>query len=405
MNINQDTIDKRTFPDFKDTAIAFSHLSDGELQERVLLFSLMNKPWLVDLGSSLGLKAVKWNLPFARSIVKATLFKQFVGGNSLLNSVPSIEKLAEHQIATILDYGVEATESEDDFNATFRENLRAIEFASSNANVPVVSTKLSGLASNALLEKIQTKASLTEKEAQQWLTIQKIVEAICYSAHEKKVAIFIDAEESWIQDPIDEMVMKMMQLFNKDRCIVYNTYQMYRHDRLEMLKSHAQKAREEGWILGAKIVRGAYMEKERARAKSLNYPSPIHKDKASTDDSYNQALLFLVDHYKEIASCNATHNTQSCILMANRIDELGADRNHPHLNFSQLYGMSDTITYNLAACGYNVAKYVPYGKVEQVIPYLIRRAEENTAVTGEMSRELELFHQELNRRKQLSSNS
>lgn len=385
-------------PDFENTAIAFAHLTDGELEDMARLFSLMNKSWLVRIAAPLGLKAVTWNLPLARWITRKTIFRQFVGGKSLLECLRTIDKLATLKTLTILDYGVEGKEEEEDFNRTLRENLRAIEFAAGNANVPVVSTKITGLASNALLEKVQRGEELTPAEEEAFGAVVRRVESIAFTAFEKGVAVFIDAEESWIQDPIDDMVLSVMKKYNRQKVVIYNTYQMYRHDRLEVLRKHAAQAEREGWMLGAKIVRGAYMEKERERAAQQGYPSPIHPDKEATDKSYNEALRFLVEHYQRIGSCNATHNTQSCRLMAEWIDELGAARNHPHLNFSQLYGMSDTITFNLAASGYNVAKYVPYGKVEEVIPYLIRRAEENTSVTGEMSRELDLIQREIRRR-------
>lgn len=398
MNHETQTALQSALPDFKDTEIAFSYLSDQELRQMSWLFSMMNKPWLVSAGSSIGRWAVQWNIPFARSLVKATLFRQFVGGASLLKSMPTIDKLAQYKTLTILDYGVEAKESEEDFNTTLRENLRAIEFASGNDHVPVVSTKVSGLASNPLLEKVQRGDTLTRGEEDAYKAVIKRVEALSMSAYEKGVSVFFDAEESWVQQPIDDMVNAMMRRFNKERAVVYNTYQLYRQDRLDYMIQTAEAARAEGWILGAKIVRGAYMEKERDRARELGYPSPIYPDKASTDKAYDDALRYLVEHYETIASCNATHNAESCMKMATWIDEMRADRNHPHLNFSQLYGMSDHLTFNLADCGYNVAKYVPYGRVEEVIPYLLRRAQENASVTGEMSRELELIHKEMKRR-------
>ena len=398
MNLQSTPTQQSAIPDFTDTEVAFAHLSDQELRRMEWLFSLMNKPWLVNTGSFVGLWSVKWNLPFARSIICTTLFSQFVGGESLLKSLPTIEKLAANNTLTVLDYGVENKETEEDFNATLRENLRAIEFASGNDHVPVVSTKISGLASNPLLEKIQRGDQLSKSEEDAFKAVVKRVEALAMAAHEKGVAVFFDAEESWIQQPIDDMVNTMMKRYNKDRVVVYNTYQLYRHDRLAYMIETAEKAKAEGWMLGAKIVRGAYMEKERLRAKEMGYPSPIYPDKPSTDQAYDDAVRFLVENYTTIASCNATHNAKSCMKMAAWIDELRIDRDRPHLNFSQLYGMSDHLTFNLANSGYNVAKYVPYGRVEEVIPYLLRRAQENSSVTGEMSRELELIHTEVKRR-------
>lgn len=399
--MENDTMTLRTtsLPDFEDTRTAFSHLSDKELHKTAWLFRMMNNPLLVEWGSPVALWAVHWNLPLARWLMQETVFSQFVGGSSLLNAIPAIDRLASRGTMTILDYGAEGKESEDDLNRTLRETLRAIEFAAGNANVPVVSTKVSGLASNALLEKVQRQDSLSAEEEENYRNIVKRVEALAFTAFEKGVGIFFDAEETWIQEPIDQMVNQVMRKYNKKRVVVYNTFQMYRTDRLKYLLQMASEAGSEGWILGAKIVRGAYMEKERERAAAKGYVSPIHPNKMSTDEDYNKALRFLVEHYEHIASCNASHNAESNMLMAKMIDEKGIPRNHSHLLFSQLYGMSDNITFNLANAGYNVAKYVPYGKVEEVIPYLIRRAEENTSVTGEMSRELSLIDREIRRRR------
>lgn len=393
------TVKTTALPDFEDTRTAFSHLSDKELHTTAWLFRLMNNPKLVEWGSPLALWAVKWNIPAARWLMEKTVFTQFVGGSSLLNAMPAIDRLASRGTLTILDYGAEGKESEDDLNRTLRETLRAIEFAAGNSHVPVVSTKVSGLASNALLEKVQRGESLSTQEEENYRNVVKRVESIAFTAFEKGVSIFFDAEETWIQEPIDQMVNQMMRKYNKERVVVYNTYQMYRTDRLKYLMRTAAEAESEGWMLGAKIVRGAYMEKERERAVAKGYPSPIQPDKRSADEDYNRAVRFLVDNHGRIASCNASHNAESNMLMAKMIDDKGIPRNHPHLLFSQLYGMSDNITFNLANAGYNVAKYVPYGKVEEVIPYLIRRAEENTSVTGEMSRELSLVDREIRRRR------
>lgn len=385
-------------PDFSNTEVAFSYLTDKQLKRTSLLFRLMNKSWFVRYAGPIGLWCVKYNFPFARWITKLTLYKHFVGGHSLLGTQDTISMLARYKTLTILDYGVEATESEEDFNRTMRENLRAIEFASKNNHVPVVSTKISGLASNDLLEKASKQQPLSQKEENDWRSVIKRVEAISASAYEKNVSVFYDAEETWIQDAINDLVVSMMRQFNKEQVVVYNTFQMYRKDQLDYLKHLAEMASNEGWMLGAKIVRGAYMEKERERAVKMGYPSPIFEGKEGTDQSYNDALVFLLEHYQTIGICNASHNAVSNELMARVIHERGFDRTHRHLNFSQLFGMSDNLTFNLAEAGYNVAKYVPYGQVEDVIPYLIRRAQENSSVTGDMSRELRLIKSEMARR-------
>jgi len=385
--------------DFSNTEIAFSNKSNQELKRAAWLFSMMNKAWLVNAGSSLTMLALKMRVPFVKSIIKKTMFRQFVGGTTLLECQRNIDKLYHHNTLTILDYGAEAKTSEKDFNRTMNETIRAIEFAAKNESVPIVSAKITGLARFDLLASIQNGEPLTKATRREYRNILKRVDSVCFDASEKKVGVFFDAEESWIQFTIDHLVNLMMKRYNKKEVIVYNTFQMYRIDRLQFLFHSFDRANKEGYMLGAKLVRGAYMEKERDRAQEMDYPSPIHPNKEATDDAYNTALRFCVDNYEKIASCNATHNAESCELQANLIAERNIDKKHPHLNFCQLYGMSDHITFNLAHAGYNVAKYVVYGQVKEVIPYLVRRANENKAVTGDMSREYKLIDKELKRRK------
>lgn len=384
---------------FANTEIAFAHKTDAELKKAAWLFGVMNKAWLVNLGSKLGLTAIRMRLPFVESIVKNTIFAQFCGGTTLLESLPSIDQLAKFNTLTILDYGAEAKETEDDYNQTMKETIRSIEFAKHNDNVPVVSAKISGLARFGLLENLQQGELFTPATRQEYKVVLKRMDAICHVACTHGVGVFFDAEESWIQDSIDHLVTVMMRRYNRERVVVYNTFQLYRHDRLQFLFDSYQLAKRGGYKLGAKMVRGAYMDKERARAIEMGYPSPIHPNKAATDDAFNTAIRFCVDHYEEIASCNASHNADSARLLAELIVEKGIPRNHPHLNFCQLYGMSDHLTFNLAGAGFNVAKYVVYGQVSEVVPYLVRRAEENSSVTGDMSRELELVSREMKRRK------
>ena len=384
--------------DFSNTEIAFSNKSDKELKRTAWLFSMMNKAWLVDTFSPLGLIAIRLRLPFVKPIIKATIFEQFVGGTTLLESQKAIEKLYENNTLSILDFGAEAKETEKDFNITMNENIRSIEFAYNHESVPVISTKITGLARFGLLESIQKGEPLSRETRLEYRNIIKRLDSICYVAHEKNVGVFFDAEESWIQDSIDHLVYLMMRRYNKDKVIVYSTFQMYRHDRLQFLIDLHAKAQEEGFMLGAKLVRGAYMDKERDRAEEMGYASPIHPNKQATDESYNMALRYCIKHYKELAICNATHNMESCLLFARLIHEQKLPKDHPHLNFCQLYGMSDHLTFNLANAGYNVAKYLVYGQIEDVIPYLIRRAKENASVTGDMSREYELVMKEVRRR-------
>lgn len=390
--------------DFSNTKVAFEHKSDKALKKAAWLFSVMNKKWLVDTLSPLGIFAVKMRLPFAQAAVKATIFEQFVGGTTLLESQKAIDELYDNKVQSILDYGAEAKSSEKDFNFTMNECIRAIDFAATNESVPVVSSKITGLARFGLLEDIQKGKNLTKEMRREYRNVLKRIDAICHVANDRNVGVFFDAEESWIQDSIDHLVNIMMKRYNRGKVIVYNTFQLYRHDRLQFLIDSYDKASKEGYLLGAKLVRGAYMEKERERAEEMGYPSPIQPNKQATDDAYNTALRFCIDNYKTIASCNATHNQESCLLMAELIAERKLPKDHPHLNFCQLYGMSDHLTFNLAAHGYNVAKYLVYGSVKDVVPYLIRRAKENSAVSGDMSREYALVKQEVERREKEASN-
>jgi proline dehydrogenase len=299
---------------------------------------------------------------------------------------------------TVLDYGAEGKAREEDFDRTLEENLRAIRYASTNEGVPVISSKVTALASDEILEKFQSGKPLTESEIEAYNRVQTRIDRLCNAAFENGVAVFIDAEETWMQDTIDQLVKIMMERYNKKKAVVYHTYQMYRKDKLKSLLADHLEAQQKGYILGAKLVRGAYMEKERERARSMGYPSPIQDTKEDTDRDYDEGIRYCVDHYEQIALCNASHNAESNLLQAELIAAKGLPRSHAHLNFCQLMGMSDHITFNLAKAGYNVAKYVPYGPVKEVLPYLIRRARENTAVTGEMSRELGLIVSEMKRR-------
>ncbi|NBC06799.1 MAG: proline dehydrogenase [Bacteroidetes bacterium] len=384
--------------DFSDTKTAFAQKSDDALKKAAWLFGLMNRHWLVGIGSKVGLAAIKMHLPFVESIVKNTIFEQFCGGTTLLNAQPAIDRLYNQGVYTVLDYGVEGKETEEDFNNTMNEVLRAIDFAARQESVPVVSTKITGMARFSLLEAIQRGETFTKETRAEYKNVLKRIDAICHTAAKKGVSVYIDAEETWIQEPIDHFVNMMMRRYNRERAVVYNTFQLYRTDRLQFLITSYNQAKRGGYILGAKLVRGAYMEKERERAASMGYASPIHPNKEACDDAYNTAIRFCVDNYEHIASCNATHNAASNQLQAELINRKGIPRDHPHLFFSQLYGMSDNITFNLSKEGFNTSKYVPYGPVLEVVPYLIRRAEENSSVTGDMGREYRLVQQEMKRR-------
>ena len=223
---------------------------------------------------------------------------------------------------------------------------------------------------------------------------------ICQAAADSRIGVLVDAEESWIQNTVDALTMQMMDAFNRDRVVVYNTIQLYRHDRLAFLKHSYEAAHEKGFVLGAKLVRGAYMEKERKRADQLSYPSPIQPNKEATDRDYDLGVTFCIQHIEDIALIVASHNENSNLLAARLLEQRNLPLNHPHVHFSQLYGMSDNITFNLAKAGCPVSKYLPFGPIKDVIPYLMRRAQENSSVSGQTGRELGLIKKELKRREE-----
>lgn len=381
-----------------DTQTAFKSKSDRELKKTAWLFRLMSNATLTKILSSLGVWAAKMRLPISTRIIKNTIYEQFCGGTTLLDCQKTIDKLNSYNVLSVLDYGAEGNESEHSFDATMNEFLRAAEFASLHDSVPVISMKITGLARFGLLEKISSGNPLNESETKEYESLLKRVDAVCHKAHSKNVAVFIDAEESWIQQAIDDLVDKMMERYNQTRVIVFNTFQMYRHDRLAFIHKSYERALAGNYFFGAKLVRGAYMDKERKRAQEMGYPDPIQPDKNATDRDYDAGIRFCLEHYEKISVCNATHNLESCKKMADFIEGMHVSKNHPHLNFCQLYGMSDNLTFNLAAAGYNAGKYLPYGPVKDVIPYLVRRAEENSSITGDIGREYSLVLSEMKRR-------
>ena len=380
---------------FDDTAVAFSSRTDQELKKARWLFRLMSNAAIVDIGAHFTRLALQLGLP-VKSLVKKTIYQQFCGGEDLAESLPTIQQIAAQGVSTILDYGVEAKETEAEFDSNVEEQIRAIVFADGNPSVPYISCKITGYAPFPLLERLHQGEVLDDQAALRRL--QARLDRICTAAAGSDVAVYIDAEESWIQGGIDQLVDALMARYNTSRPVVFNTIQLYRHDRLAFLKDAHQRAEAGGYILGLKLVRGAYMEKERIRADAHGYPSPIHPDKASVDRDFDDALLYCLAHIDRIAFCAATHNEDSCRLLVEAAVEAGVDRKHPHLHFAQLLGMGDHISFNLARAGFNVSKYVPYGPVREVIPYLIRRAEENRSVAGQVSRELRLVQEEIERR-------
>lgn len=399
---------------FDNTEIAFAYKSDSELKKAHFLFSSMGKPWLVKLGIKLTPSAVKWNLPFIKSIIRNTIFKQFVGGETLEQNLMVAEKLSKYDVKVILDYGVEGKEGEENFDHACEEFIRVVNYAAANDNFPFMSVKVTGLARFGLLEKMDelmrsNEGSLIKRyltavnslpvdERLEWHKVRLRLMRICEAAAKGNVSVLVDAEETWIQDPLDALVMMMMDIFNKNRLVIYNTIQHYRHDRLEFLKLSYEAAVERKFILGMKLVRGAYMEKERERAAQMGYPSPIQPDKESTDRDFNEGVKFCIDHLDKIALIVASHNEHSNLYAAQLMMEKGMSLHHPHIHWSQLYGMSDNITFNLAKAGCSVSKYLPFGPINDVVPYLMRRAQENSSMKGQTGRELVLIKKEMKRR-------
>ncbi len=385
-------------PDFDNTAAAFSHHPDVRLKKAYWLFYAMNKPWLVRTGIFLAKLAFKLRLP-VKPLIRYTVFQHFCGGETISQCRETIQKLGEKGVGTILDYSVEGKESESSFDHTLRHLLNTVETAAGSENIPFAVFKVTGLASTTLLEKFQKQETLSPAEEEQLARARERIHLLCQKAYENRVRIFFDAEESWIQDAIDLLCYEMMALFNKEKAVVYNTYQFYRRDMSGNYEEAFKKAAENGYFLGAKLVRGAYMEKERLRAEEYQYPDPIHASKEATDRAYNEAVRFSLAEISRIAVCLGTHNEESCRLCAAEMLSFGIDRKDERIYFAQLLGMSDNISFNMALAGYNVAKYVPFGPIEAVMPYLFRRANENTAIAGQSSREFLLIRRELQRRK------
>jgi len=383
--------------DFNDTEIAFSGKSNKELKWEHWLFKVMNNPAMTNTLTSLANLTLKMHLPFKWAI-KKTVYEQFCGGETLEETIPVLNKLEQFHIGAIIDYGVEGKESEAEFERTKNELIRIIQFASGKKNIPFISSKVTGVTSFALLEKLNAKAQLTADEESEKVKLYSRMDQIAKAASDNHIGLFIDAEESWIQDAVDELTFELMRKYNKTKAVIYATPQMYRHDRLEFSKQALADAVEHNYILGLKPVRGAYMDKERKRAEEMNYPSPIQPDKNATDHDYDAVIMLCLNNSERISVCAATHNEKSSLLLASEMQKRNIPANHPHFYFSQLYGMSDQITYNLAKAGFNVTKYLPYGPVKDVIPYLIRRAQENKSVSGQMSRELNLIDKEIKRR-------
>jgi len=383
---------------FDNTEVAFSYKSDAELKKANLIFSVVNNPTTSAIATSLATWSLVLRLP-VKGLIRSTVFKHFCGGETIDQSAMTAQNLFKYGIGTILDYSAEGEKNEAGFEKTDQEIINTIEKAKGNPAVPFSVFKTTGLAAFDLLEKVQAKENLSTEEAQAWERVRRRVDRICKKGFECDVPVLIDAEDSWIQNPIDELAYDMMVKYNQQRAIVFNTYQMYRSDMLGNLKKAIQTATQQNYFFGAKLVRGAYMEKEAARADKLGYSNPIHPSKEATDDAFNQGLALCIENKDRVSLMCGSHNEYSNQYLASLIDKHGLKHNDPRVWFAQLMGMSDNISFNLAKVGYNVVKYVPYGPVESVMPYLLRRAAENTSVAGQSSRELSLIRKELQRRR------
>ncbi len=382
---------------FDDTEVAFAHKSKADLKKAYRLFQAFSYPSLVNYGPSLANFALSIGIPI-KGLIKSTIFHQFCGGETIESSNPSAIELYENGIGAILDYSVEGEGSNQSYEATFKELSRVIVEAANKPEYPFAVFKCSGIGEFSVLEKASNGTPLSTSQNEQLAQFKRKIGALCKLAADKQVKILVDAEESWIQEAVDEATYENVMLYNKENAVVYNTVQLYRKDRIQEIEAQIARAREKGYKLGFKLVRGAYMEKEGDRAKDMNYPSPIQDSKADTDNDYNRALQVCFENRDVVSICAGTHNEESSYLLANLIDSNNIDKSDDRFWFAQLYGMSDHISFNLAKAGYNVAKYLPYGPVKKVLPYLSRRAQENSSVKGQAGRELSLIMKEIKRR-------
>lgn len=383
---------------FDNTETAFALKTDTELDRAYFLFKMIANEPLVRIGTAVTNFAIKAHLP-VEGLIRATVFDHFCGGVNEQDCLPVVDKMYTKGVASVLDYSVEGKEDEAQFDAALAMTLRTIDFAIAREAIPFAVFKPTGFGRFELYEKLGRKETLNSEEQAEWNRVIERFDRVCSAAHQGNVMLLIDGEESWMQDAADDLVEQMMRKYNKEKAVVFNTLQLYRHDRVPYLKQLHERAKADGFHIGMKLVRGAYMEKENKRAEELGYPTPICKDKAATDANFDTAVHYMMEHLEQMAIFAGTHNESSSYRLMQLMDEHGIAKNDTRVYFGQLYGMSDNISYNLAAHGYNVAKYLPFGPVRDVMPYLIRRAEENTSVAGQTSRELNLLKKERDRRK------
>ena len=385
-------------PIFDNTKIAFSLKSDSELERAYFLFKMISIEPLVKIGTAATNFAIKAHLPI-EGLIRSTVFDHFCGGVNEEDCLPVIDKMYETGVSSVLDYSVEGKENDKEFDAAMDMTLKIIDFAKAKEAMPIAVFKPTGFGRLKLFQKIGSGAPLTDQEKDEWQKVVNRYDAVCKKGKENDIEVLIDAEESWMQDASDALVREMMQKYNTEKPIVFNTLQMYRTDRLDFLKKEHQLAKEKGYYIGMKLVRGAYLEKENERAKEKGYPTPMCKSKLETDTNFNNAVAYMLDNLNDMSIFIGSHNEDSSYFAMQMMSEKGLKKNDDRVWFGQLYGMSDHISFNLANKGYNVAKYIPFGPVRDVMPYLIRRAEENTSVAGQTGRELSLLTKEKQRRK------
>lgn len=384
---------------FNDTKIAFAEKSTAQLEKAKWMFTAIKYPSLTNVGINVLNFTIKNNFPLVTDLVKTTLFEQFCGGETREQSMKVVDKMFKHHVGSIFDYAIEGKEEEAAFDTTCEEIKENIKFAIGNPAIPFVVFKPTGFGRLDLYADVSAGKELTSSEKEEWQRVRNRYEEVCKMAYDNKVILMIDAEESWMQDAVDHLVNEMMEKYNKEKAYIWNTIQMYRTGRLEYLAQDLERAKSKNYFLGYKFVRGAYMEKERERAAEKNYPDPIQPTKEATDDNYNAAVDFVLENLDRVAAFFGTHNEKSTELAIDKMKTLGLAHDDERLHFGQLYGMSDNITYWLGENKYNACKYLPYGPVKDVVPYLTRRAQENTSVAGQTGRELSLIQKELERRR------
>lgn len=383
---------------FNNTEVAFALKTDTELDRAYFLFKMIANEPLVRIGTAVTNFALKAHLP-VEGLIRATVFDHFCGGTTEDDCLTVVDKMFTKGVSSVLDYSVEGKEEEEQFDAALEMTLKTIEFAKERLAIPFAVFKPTGFGRFYLYEKLGEKQPLTPEEQIEWNRVVERFDIVCKTAHEKDVALLIDGEETWMQDAADDLVTDMMRKYNKEKAIVFNTLQLYRWDRLDYLKKLHNIAKAENFHIGMKLVRGAYMEKENKRAEEKGYPTPICASKEATDINYDTTVIYMMENLEKMSIFAGTHNEESSYKLMDLMQKMNIAKNDNRIWFGQLYGMSDNISYNLAQNGYNVAKYLPFGPVRDVMPYLIRRAEENTSVAGQTSRELNLLKAERDRRK------